>query len=171
MSTYWKVHQTHQDSLGIIQLTSRNAGSGVMASRARISLILVLSFISIVSAKFLGSPMSWGCWAAASRPLCQGVGWAWDVGWAQGGRRVQGKAGISHGVRMGKQAAGTLCLSPATFCSSRYKAKVRALLYNHRQLLLPSFPGRALPADVPQATACSSLPDECSGSSHLLLWS
>lgn len=103
-----------------------------MASRARISLILVLSFISIVSAKFLGSPMSWGCWAAASRPLCQGVGWAWDVGWAQGGRRVQGKAGISHGVRMGKQAAGTLCLSPATFCSSRYKAEVRALLYKHR---------------------------------------
>lgn len=87
MSTYWKVHRMHQDSLGIIQLTSRNAGSGVMAGRACISLILVLSFIAINSGKFLGSPMSWGCWAAASRPLSQGMGWMWDVGWAQGARQ------------------------------------------------------------------------------------
>lgn len=55
VSTHQKVHQTPEDSLGIRQLTSRNAGSGVMASRARISSISVLSFTAIVLGNASGS--------------------------------------------------------------------------------------------------------------------
>lgn len=54
-STHQKVYQTPQDSLGIRQLTSRNAGSGVMASRARISSISFLSFTAIILENFSGS--------------------------------------------------------------------------------------------------------------------
>lgn len=55
VSTHQKVHQMPKDSLGIRQLTSRNAGSGVMASRARISSISFLSFTAIILGNFSGS--------------------------------------------------------------------------------------------------------------------
>lgn len=51
VSTHRKVHQMPKDSLGIRQLTSRNAGSRVMASRARISSISFLSFTAIILGK------------------------------------------------------------------------------------------------------------------------
>lgn len=74
-----------------------------MASRARISLILLLSFTTIVPGKFWGSTTSWGWLAAASlAPLP--------------GRRVD------RGLR----------LSPAMFQSNSSKAKGRAVLYNQR---------------------------------------
>lgn len=55
VSTHQKVYQMPQDSLGIRQLTSRNAGSGVTASRARISSISFLSFTAIILENFSGS--------------------------------------------------------------------------------------------------------------------
>lgn len=60
VSTHQKVHQTPEDSLGIRQLTSRNAGSGVMASRARISSISFLSFTAIILGNFSGSAVRRG---------------------------------------------------------------------------------------------------------------
>lgn len=60
VTTHQKVHQTPEDSLGIRQLTSRNAGSGVMASRAWISSISFLSFTAIVSGNFSGSAVRQG---------------------------------------------------------------------------------------------------------------